>query len=309
MGSLVSVGAAPQSTGVTPISSGPFGIAAVPVPLNPQNPSEMAVGDFVYAGGLILTSPDTDQLHGLSDLEVDATDKLTAVGDLGIFLDARIVLDEAERLVALTDARLTPLTGENGKPLAGKVSEDAEGLALLGGDRLVSFERRHRIELYPAAGGPPRQAPAPKVYLPLNGGLEALGADPEAGADAYVVGAEISGATWACRLSSPACIKGPSIAKSKEFGLVALKRLPGMRTAYLLRAFDAKRGPRVSLQIFRSNTLVARMDMARPLTVDNFEGLAAVPRADGGVRFYLISDDNRSASQRTLLFAFDWRPR
>jgi len=310
VGSLVSVGAAPQSTGVTQISSGPFGIEAVPVPLNPQNPSETAIGDFLYAGGLMLTSRETDQLHGLSDLEVEATDRLAAVGDLGIFLDARIVLDEEERLVGLTDARLTPLTAEDGKPLAGKVSEDAEGLALLpGGDRLVSFERRHRIELYPAAGGPPRQAPAPKGYLPLNGGMEALSADPEAGADAYVVGAEISGDTWTCRLSAPACIKGPSIAKSKEFGLVALKRLPGMRTAYLLRAFDAARGPRLSLQIFRSTTLVARMDMARPLTVDNFEGLAAVPRADGVIRFYLISDDNRSASQRTLLLAFDWRPR
>jgi hypothetical protein len=34
-----------------------------------------------------------------------------------------------------------------------------------------------------------------------------------------------------------------------------------------------------------------------------------VPRADGSVRFYLLSDDNASAAQRTLLLAFDWRPR
>jgi hypothetical protein len=26
------------------------------------------------------------------------------------------------------------------------------------------------------------------------------------------------------------------------------------------------------------------------------------------IRFYLISDDNGSATQRTLLLAFDWRP-
>jgi hypothetical protein len=49
------------------------------------------------------------------------------------------------------------------------------------------------------------------------------------------------------------------------------------------------------------------MDLARPATVDNFEGLAAVPRADGGFRFYLLSDDNASATQRTLLLAFDWQ--
>jgi hypothetical protein len=309
VGSIVSVCAA-QSTRVARIASAPIVIDAVPVPLNPQNPSEISIGDFLYAGGLILTSRDTDRLHGLSDLEVTSTDRLAVVTDVGSFLDARLVLDGAERLTGLTDARLTPLTGEDGKPLSNKGHADAEGLAVLpSGDRLVSFERRHRIELYPAAGGPPRLVPAPTVSFPGNGGMEALAADPDAGADAYVVGAEISGDTWTCRLSVARCARGPSIDKPKAFGLVALKRLPGMRTVYLLRAFDAARGPRISLQIFQSANLIARMDMARPLTVDNFEGVAAVPRADGGVRFYLLSDDNASSSQRTLLLAFDWRPR
>jgi hypothetical protein len=80
-----------------------------------------------------------------------------------------------------------------------------------------------------------------------------------------------------------------------------------MRTAYVLRAFDVTRGNRISLQIFRGESLIARMELARPATVDNFEGLAAVPRANGGFRFYLLSDDNASASQRTLLLAFDWQ--
>ena len=70
--SIGGVLAAPQSSPVAPISSGPISIDAVPVPLNPQNPSEMAIGDFLYAGGLVLTSRQTDQLHGLSDLEVTA---------------------------------------------------------------------------------------------------------------------------------------------------------------------------------------------------------------------------------------------
>jgi hypothetical protein len=202
------------------------------------------------------------------------------------------------------------MTGEDGKPLSDKADTDAEGLALLpNGDRLVSFERRHRIWLYPAASGPPRPVPMPGASFPPNGGMEALSADPEAGADAYVVGAEVSGDTWTCHVLSTPCIKGPTVDKPTEFGLVAIKRLPGMHTVYLLRAFDAERGPRISLQVFRSTDMVARMDMAAPMTVDNFEGLAAVPRPDGAVRFYLLSDDNARASQRTLLLAFDWRPR
>jgi len=296
--------AAPQSRTVARVAIGSISIDAVPVPLNPKNPSAVAIGDFLYAGGLALTSRHTDQLHALSDLEVTGTDRLTAVGDLGALVHARLVLNSAGRLVGLADARLTLLTGEDGKPFSDKANADAEGLALLpNGDRLVSFERRDRIWLYPAPGGPPRPAPMPAVSFPLNGGMEALAPDPEAGADAYVVGAEVSGETWSCRLRSKPCIKGPTVDKPEGFGLVAIKRLPGMQTAYLLRALN-----RISLRVFRSTRMVARMDLAAPMTVDNFEGLAAVPRP-GGVRFYLLSDDNAQASQRTLLLAFDWRHR
>ena len=258
----------------------------------------------------MLTSGQTDQLHGLSDLEVTDTDRLTAVGDLGALLDARLVLDSAGRLVGLTDARLTPLTGEDGKPLSDKADADAEGLAILrNGDRLVSFERRDRIWLYPSAGGPPRPAPTPETSFPFNGGMEALAADPEAGADAYIVGMEVSGDTWTCRLLQAPCIKGPSVDMPEGFALVAIKRLPHNQTASLLRAFDQARGSRISLRIVRSGSLVARMDLAPPMTVDNYEGLAAVPVKDGGVRFYLLSDDNALAPQRTILLAFDWRPK
>jgi hypothetical protein len=298
-----------QSRPVAPAGSGAVSIDAVPVWLNAQSPSQVAMGDFVYAGGLALTSRQTDRLHGLSDIHVTGTDRVTAVGDDGIFLDLRLVLDRSGRLAGVTDARLTLLTGPDGRPLPDKADADAEGLAQLeSGDRLVSFERRHRIWVYPGSGGPPRPAPAPDVTFPPNAGMEALAADPEAGADAYIVGAELTGDTWTCRLSSTSCVKGPSIHKPEEFGLVAIRRLPGTGTAYLLRAHDPVRGNRNSLQIRRSTRTVARMDMAPPMTVDNFEGLAAVPRTDGSVRFYLLSDDNGLAHQRTLLLAFDWRP-
>ena len=44
--------------------------------------------------------------------------------------------------------------------------------------------------------------------------------------------------------------------------------------------------------------------LQQPGTVDNFEGIAAVT-TPGGVRLYLLSDDNFSDKQRTLLLAFD----
>jgi hypothetical protein len=306
--SAIGVRTASQPNNGATISGRPVRIDAVPVPLNPRNPAQKTIGDFVYAGGLVLSSLQSKQLHGLSDIEVAGTDRLNAVGDMGILLEARLVFDRTGRLTGLTNARITALTGEDGKPLLRKSDADAEGLALFpNGDRLVSFERRDRIWLYPAGGGPPRPAPSPEVAFPSNGGMEGLGLDPDDGVDAYVVGAEISGDTWTCRLSSATCTKGPRVDKPLEFGLAAVKRLPQMRTAYLLRTFDPSRGVRVSLRIVRAGTQVGRMDLTAPMTIDNFEGLAAVPQSDGAVRFYLLSDDNGSATQRTLLLAFDWR--
>lgn len=300
---------APAALPAAPVPAGPgIAVAAAPVPLDPADPARQAVGAFAFAGGLVLTSDATARLHGLSDLVVAPDGRMTAVSDEGDLFDARLVLDRAGRLTGVTAGRIAGLPGLDGKPLQGKEWSDAEGLTgLQSGDRLVSFERHHRIWLYPAGGGPPRPAPAPQATFPENDGLEALAADPAAGADAYIVGAEDTGETWSCQLST-SCVKGPTVDKPPEFGLVAMTRLPAGRTAYLLRAYDPLRGSRIILKVQDDRGEVARMELARPLSVDNFEGLAAVPGAKGAVRFYLVSDDNFSPAQRTLLLAFDWTP-
>lgn len=307
---LLLAACAPQAPALpaAPLAAGPgVAVAAAPVPLNPADPGQTAIGAFRYAGGLALTSEATARLHGLSDMAVTEGLSLTAVSDEGDLLKAKIVLDADGRLTGLEGARIAPLPGEDGKPLPGKLAADAEGLALLKGvGMLVSFEQNHRVWLYPSDGGPPRPAPAPDANFPANGGMEALGADPAAGPDAYIAGGEESGQTWACRLAS-GCTPGPTVAKPPEFGLVALARLPQGRTAWLLRAWDPVRGSRVALTIQDpAGAELARLDLARPYTVDNFEALAAVPAKDGGVRFYLLSDDNFQSIQRTLLLAFDW---
>jgi hypothetical protein len=283
-------------------------IDAKPVALNPQNPSVVAIGNFVYAGGLVLSSRDTNRLHELSDLVISGTDRIRAVGDDGIFFEARLLFDEGGRLNGIGEARITPMLDMNGKPLAGRM-RDGEGMTMLpGGDVLVSFEREPRIWLYPARGGRPRAVPSPDARFPSNEGMEAIDMTPDVGADAYMVGSESSGETWTCRLSG-GCIKGPTIQKPTEFGLVSLNRLPDGKTAYLLRAYDPARGPRISLRILDGTKLYDRMELARPLTVDNFEGIASTPTRNGQRRFYLISDDNAAANQRTILLAFDWRPK
>ena len=122
------------------------------------------------------------------------------------------------------------------------------------------------------------------------------------------MGIEATGETYVCRLSS-ACTKDRKVELKDGYELTALEVLSGGRMAYLLRAYDPLRGSRAILRIVAADGHVEdQLELARPLTVDNFEGLAAAPSPSGGLRFYLISDDNFSKSQRTLLVAFDWRP-
>ena len=293
-----------------PVAAGPgIQVKAAAIPLDPANPKHVVLGAFTYAGGLNLTSGDTARLHGLSDLKITPDGQLTAESDEGDLLEARLVLDAAGHPAGLAQARMTVLDGPDGKPLQGKDETDAEGVAVLpAGDRLVSFERHDRILVYPATGGPPRLAPSPNVKFPYNLGMEALAAYPEAGPDAYLVGGEASGQTWICRLSG-GCVPDRKVPKPADWGLTAVAPLPGGRIAYLLRAWDPLRGSRVAVTIWDAKGReIGRMALARPLTVDNFEGLAAVPGKDGLIRFYVISDDNFSSAQRTLLLAFDWRP-
>jgi hypothetical protein len=285
----------------------PITIQAVPVPLNPDDRSQSAVGAFTYAGGLVLTSTQTDRLHGLSDIAMTGDDRLTAVGDDGVFVTARLLFDAAGNLSGVSEGRLMVLTAEDGTPLTKKEDADAEGLAVFpNGDRLVSFERNHRIWLYPADGGPPRAVPKPDVDFPdPNGGMEALAPDPEVAPDAYVVGAEVSGQTWNCRLST-GCVPGRLVPRPTGTSLVAINKLPAGRTAYLFRGFNGR--SHIVLQVMRQTIVEGELDLAPPLTVDNIEGVAAVVRPGGVIRFYLMSDDNASSQQRTILLAFDWRP-
>lgn len=50
-------------------------------------------------------------------------------------------------------------------------------------------------------------------------------------------------------------------------------------------------------------------DLAAPLPSDNYEGLAVEPDGSGGTTLWLISDDNDSLFQRTLLLKLRWPPK
>jgi hypothetical protein len=297
--------AAPQSP---PERGTPVGIQVAPVPLNPTDPRQRLIGGFEYAGGIEIKATNRATILELSDLRVSG-DSLVAISDQGLFFEARVQFDEMNRLTGLTDARMIPLIGESGKPLGPK-DTDAEGLDVLpDGSRLVSFEGNDRILLYPPDGGPPRPAPRPEARFPQNTGMEAIALYPAAGADAYLVGSE-GGTVWLCRLSG-SCSEttlGTFVPTGMNLTALAAYGEDGA-FAMLSRAYEPRTGVRISVRLIANSAAGARlldeMTMAPPLNVDNFEGIAAVRRPDGGIRLYLVADDNGSDTQRTYLFAFD----
>jgi hypothetical protein len=294
-------------------AEGPLLIHAKSLPLNPKDPAQSRVGDFVYAGGIQLTTTDTSLLGGLSDIKVDRGGNLVSESDEGSLLRAHIVLDATGRLVGLDHATIVRLKGEGGQVLPDKAEADAEGVALWpNGDLMVSFERDHRIWIYPAAGGAPRTAPRPSETMPSNAGMEGLALAPSRGADAYWVGVE-NGDIFLCHLATDCEQVVDYPYPPPGWRLPALGETPAGEFVLMHTAWDPVRGNRIAISIWpktpvKGGHAIDMLHLAFPLTVDNFEGVAVVPGPRGGDRFYMISDDNFSDRQRTLLLAFDRVP-
>jgi hypothetical protein len=311
---------APPPLPIVPVKAGPeIALQTAPVPLDASNPAKTTLeGGFTYAGGIVITSNQTSRLHGLSDLAIAPDGSLAAVTDDGDFFQAHLQLDETGRLVGLTNGKLEPLLGLDGQPLQGKTKGDAEGLAMLpNGDRLISFERDHRIWLYPTTGpgtwGTPRAVTKPATVFPDNEGMEALAAYPAAGPDAYLVGGE-EGEVWICRLSTACQAITPQQGPDFTWGLTAIAAFDGKAVATLHRGYDPIRGWRAIMRFVADpaapanrQVQTASLHLDGSTTRDNFEGLALSRSPSGAIRIYLLSDDGAvSASQRTLLLAFDW---
>ncbi len=298
-----------------PVSPGPgIAIQSTPVVMDPSDPGRTSAGDFAFAGGVSLTSDETSRLHGLSDLVVEPDGDLLSVSDDGADLfTGRLALDPSGRLVGLTKGALRPLQGLDSLPLQGKAWTDAEGVTRLGdGETLVSFEGQHRIWRYtPSTKQPPRPAAMPAVAMAVNDGMEGLAAAPSVAADAYWVGIE-PGGIWLCRLSV-ACEEKAGLPRPPPgYRLSSLTTGPKGELVILHHSYIPAIGSRIIVSIVRdplgAKRVVDTLTLAPPMTVDNFEGVAVVARPNGGWRLYLLSDDNFSPTQRTLLLAFDWNP-
>jgi len=296
----------------------PVPISATSVPLDPGDPAHDRVGMLVYMGGLELRSPNSS-FGGLSGLELlDDGERIVAVTDEGRWLTARLLRDAHGRLVGLDEAEMGALRDLSGLPLPDKSWGDAESLARLPDGRLVvSFERHHRMWAYPA--GPRGLSARPEALdsppglsgAPENGGLEALAVLADGNLVALTeeqpAGDGVRG--WWGRPGTWRPLELPVDGMPRPSGAT---RLPSGDLLLLERGFSLATGSVIRLvrlsadQVRAGGPLTPDVvaELARPLTVDNFEGITATRDAAGRTIVLLLSDDNFSPAQRTLLLLF-----
>lgn len=283
-------------------------VSTTPVAINDPALEEGA-GALIYRGGVVITSG-FDRLHGLSDLAFTNSEQFHAISDEGLLVRGRVQLDVEGRLVGVTGVAARALLDPDGQALVAKFVADAEGLARSGDELLVSFERDHRVWRYdPATARYLGDRAMPDYAFTENEGPEAIAAGP---GDAFWLAGE-DGGLWSCRQICEV-VQAPPLSRPSEDDLrvTAMDADPTSSALFVLqRAWHADRNTN-TIRISRwrdpsgqgPDTLA---EFTAPATVDNFEGIAAVRRPDGGVRLYILSDDNFNETQRTLLLAFDVR--
>ncbi|MDA1100718.1 MAG: esterase-like activity of phytase family protein [Proteobacteria bacterium] len=323
LGSLLSDCALPSSAGS---QNGKLRINTQPIFLNPEQPGQTHAGKLEYRAGFVLSS-DSPNFGGFSGLSLSPDgDGLIAVSDHGDLLQARLLLDNKGWLQGLTEAELHRLRGVAGQPLSqrpDKRDQDAEAVARLGdGSYLVSFEVRHRILRYTSLSERPSLFAIPPgiAQAPRNGGLEAMTALPDgrilvlsekfrttnSGDDGE---GDYIGWLLAADGRSLGQVYWPSVGIFRPTDLAAL---PNGDVLLLQRRFTFSGGVGARLSRIAAARIKAGgrlideelAQLAPPMSVDNFEGLAVRRDPDGGWLVYLLSDDNFHPLQRTLLLQF-----
>lgn len=296
----------------------PVAVQARPIPLDRSQPPSTKVGKLDYRGGLWLEATDK-RFGGFSGLWVSSDgQRMLAVSDLSDWLSARLVYGPSGDLVGVADTEMGRLVGVDGHPLPAQTFEiDAEALEALGtGGLIVTFERHHRIWLYPPAKPlfslAPRALPLPPGLndAPRNEGLEAFAELPDGRFLAITEGLR-EGDAFVGWIGDGKIWQKLTVAAHGTYQPTDAKALANGDVILLERRYSPLTGVGARLRLIPASQIVpgGRLtgeelaDIAPPLAIDNFEGLG-VRRGNGEWMIYLISDDNFQVIQRTYLMMF-----
>lgn len=319
---LASVGGLPQSARAdgrrpTVIRSEPIGA------LLPSKPDQRVFGGLTFRSGLVLSSEERE-FGGLSALwRSPDGDRIVSLTDHGSWLSARLVSKEG-RLTGLDQAEMAPILELGGAPSVFGRPMDAESLAIADGIAFVGVEGRNEVLRFEwardgiEARGEPIQVPAEVKSLPNNKGLEALAIAPPG----HPLAGALIGIAERSREGDDAptrgfILTGPGqgafdVARSGGFEVTDITFLPTGEMLLLERYYTRLAGVKARLRriapdAIRPGALVdgpAIFEADRTHAIDNMEGIATHRDPSGTTIVTMVSDDNFSAAQRTVLLEF-----
>lgn len=316
---------APASLLVAAIALAASPAAAEPIDVTARRIDSFAItstggvsGPLAFLGGLNLSASDR-RFGGLSGIEMLDTEHALMVSDSGALLRARLVHEDG-RLVGLADAEIDPLFPDG---RSRKADADVEDIALDPSDPGTGVIVRERqanamLTFTMKEGRPadftPKRVGAENALLRSNKGLESVAyppaTSPLAGGIVTIAEHPPEGAT-----DIPGWLAGVgafAIVRRDDFDVSSARFLPDGDLLLLERRFSLGSGIAIRLRRIPGETvkLGARLDGTVILDadlgsqIDNMEGLAVHTDATGRVVLTLVSDDNHSILQRTLILQF-----
>jgi hypothetical protein len=287
-----------------------------------RDPERRRFGGLTFRSGLVLHGS-LPGFGGYSGLWRSADGRrLIALSDNAQWLSADVETRDGH-LTGLSGAVLAPLLSETGRPLRRTPFYDTEGLAIVDGTAYVAVERRHAVLRFDIGreglSARARRVPIPREAqnLPGNSGLEAIGVGPPRSplAGALVAIAERAregeGApTRGFILTGPRA-GAFDVARSDDFDVTDLAFLRNGEVLLLERRFSLLRGLGVRLRRLPPDAIRPGALVDGPVVfesdptqeIDNMEGLSVHREGDETI-VTMISDDNFSSMQRTLLLEF-----
>ncbi len=247
-----------------------------------------------------------ERFGGLSGLMLSSDGReLIAVGDRGRVFLGTVMRDADGHPTAVEMAEEGWLRAPDGRRLRGR-NRDAEGLAPApGGGFYVAFEREHRIDFYAERAARPETVEPPDAFAGLqeNSGLEALASGPDG--TLYAIperSGELDRPFPVYRLTAAGWDTNLQVPRRGGFLVTGADLGPDGRF-YVLERSVGLLGLSVRVRSFLIGEGLEDERIALPPTgsVDNAEGIDVWRDPAGRLRMTLISDDNFSILQRTLL--------
>jgi hypothetical protein len=299
--------------------------SAIP-PYDPREPLEVreiamapwAAGEVRLLGAWELRSRNR-HFHGYSALAVLHDGMLLAASDRGRKL--RFIAPDAGSPAARFSAF-------SGRRTDSKWLSDLEALTLEPATRRIwaAYEGANEIVRYRRDfSEEARVAPLAMQGWPANGGPEAMVRLRDgrfivlAENDPALLARDMPGLLFPFDPVDGAEPAGFRFLPPEGYRPVDMVQMPDGRVLILLRKVEWSLPPRFAAQLVLADPaeivpggawqgqLMA--ELAPPLPMDNYEGMAVVPAEGGGSLVWLISDDNQMSFQRTLLLKLLWRPK